>query len=264
MKKLFLATTALFALAGGTAIAADMGTPVYKAPPPVTVYSWTGCYVGAGGGYGMWDQDHYLETDPVRVRLSQNGDAGGRGWFGTVQVGCDYQFGGGWVIGAFADYDFGSIKGTFAPIGLAAIVGGGGFAGEEKMRNAWSAGGRIGWTPFERLLTFFSAGYTQARFNQIDLFTVGAAPVATGTSYAPHTYSGFFLGSGYEYALGWFPGLTWKTEYRFASYRADDLSRVVTATGALTGDAVNSKKYTQTIRTELVWRFGGGAVRAAY
>jgi outer membrane immunogenic protein len=258
MKKLLLAAAALATLSmGGTAGAADL-PPAYKAPPPPpVVYSWTGCYVGAGGGYGMWNQDHYLETDPAHVRLNQNGDAGGRGWFGTVQVGCDYQFAGSWVIGAFADYDFGSIKGTLSPTGS-------GLAGEEKMRDAWAAGGRLGWTPFERLLTFFSAGYTQARFNQIDLFFTGAAPVASGTSYLAHTYSGFFVGSGYEYALGWFPGLTWKTEYRFASYRADDLSRVVTATGALVGDALNSKKYVQTVRTELVWRFMGGPVVARY
>ena len=24
-------------------------------PPPPPVWSWTGCYVGAGGGYGMFD-----------------------------------------------------------------------------------------------------------------------------------------------------------------------------------------------------------------
>ena len=39
---------------------------------------------------------------------------GGRGWFGTVQGGCDYQFAGpygNWVIGAFGDYDFSNIHG---------------------------------------------------------------------------------------------------------------------------------------------------------
>ena len=38
-------------------------------------------------------------------------DNGGRGWFGTVQVGCDYQIGSNIVIGAFGDYDFSGIKG---------------------------------------------------------------------------------------------------------------------------------------------------------
>ena len=47
-------------------------------------------------------------------------DTGGKGWFGTVQVGCDYQFADRWVIGAFADYDFSSLKGNFQPTGLSA------------------------------------------------------------------------------------------------------------------------------------------------
>jgi outer membrane immunogenic protein len=109
-----------------------------------------------------------------------------------------------------------------------------------------------------------AAGYTQARFDQINLNSIAVAPVASGTSYGEHTYSGYFIGTGYEYALGWFPGLTWKTEYRFSDFRADDLSRVTTATGALTGDAIHSHKYTHMVRSELVWRFGGGAVAARY
>ena len=50
------------------------------------------------------------------------------------------------------------------------------------------------------------------------------------------TYSGWFLGSGYEYGFGFMPGLFWKTEYRFADYSADVLPVVVTATGAPTGN----------------------------
>ena len=51
MKKLFLASVAFVALVvTGPAVAADM-RPVYKAPPPVAVYSWTGFYVGANLGY---------------------------------------------------------------------------------------------------------------------------------------------------------------------------------------------------------------------
>ena len=58
MKKIAL-IAASFALAG-TASAADLRRPMpVKAPAPVAVaaYSWTGCYVGAGGGYGMWNQE---------------------------------------------------------------------------------------------------------------------------------------------------------------------------------------------------------------
>src|ERR1700730_5906049 len=55
MKRIFLvATVALLLSAGVPVMAADMGgnAPVYKTPPPVIVYSWTGFYVGENIGYG--------------------------------------------------------------------------------------------------------------------------------------------------------------------------------------------------------------------
>ena len=60
MTRLLLTTAALVAIAmTGAANAADLPLPppVYTAPPPPLVYNWTGCYVGAGYGYGMWTQD---------------------------------------------------------------------------------------------------------------------------------------------------------------------------------------------------------------
>jgi outer membrane immunogenic protein len=57
------------------------------------------------------------------------------------------------------------------------------------------------------------------------------------------------------------PGLFWKTEYRFADYSADVVPIVVTATGAPTVSSLDSHKYVQTIRSELVWRFNFGGQR---
>src|SRR4051812_50086897 len=53
-KRVLAAVASATLLATGSAFAADMAPrPVYKAPPPITVFSWTGCYVGAYGG-GAW------------------------------------------------------------------------------------------------------------------------------------------------------------------------------------------------------------------
>ena len=100
MKKLAIAITAVAAFTG-SAVAADMQVKARPyAPPVVTAYNWTGCYVGAGGGYGMYNQD-------VNNLFggSETETLGGRGWFGTGQVGCDYQVTPSFVIGAFGDYD---------------------------------------------------------------------------------------------------------------------------------------------------------------
>ena len=81
----------------------------------------------------MWNQDHHIETDPGAVRLTPTATAGGRGWFGTVQAGCDYQFASRWVVGVFGDYDFSRIKGEFNPVGTL-------FTGTETLREL--VGGR--------------------------------------------------------------------------------------------------------------------------
>ena len=68
-----------------------------------------------------------------------------------------------------------------------------------------------------------------------------------------NTYSGWFLGTGYEYQISWAPGLTWKTEYRWADY-GKALPILITS-GASTGNNTNIHKYEQTIRSQLNWRF---------
>jgi outer membrane immunogenic protein len=259
MKKLLL-SIAITAGVTGSALAADI--PVKAArpvmAPPVVATSWTGCYIGAGLGYGMWNQEHYLETFPGLVATSPSATAGGRGWLGTVQGGCDYQFANRWVIGAFADYDFSRIKGTFNPVGTT-------YTGEESLRSSWAVGGRLGYVVVPQLLAYFSGGYTQARFNQVDMTAPGVAVVGAAVIVPPPislpatTYSGWFLGSGYEYALDFLPGLFWKTEYRYSSFSAKDLPAFFTNTGVNTGAAIHSQKYVQTIRSELVWRFNWAA-----
>ena len=115
MKKLALHVAAFSVLLVGTASAADLRRPMpvkAPAPAPVAVYNWTGCYVGAGGGYGMFNQEsQYIDNGTV---FGLSNDNGGRGWFGTVQVGCDYQIGSNIVIGAFGDYDWSGIKGDMS------------------------------------------------------------------------------------------------------------------------------------------------------
>jgi outer membrane immunogenic protein len=243
MRKLMLATTGLLALATGSAVdaadvfAADLAKPLLKAPPPPLPSNWTGCYLGAGGGYGMWNQDTFAVANGAAFTATQTG--GGRGSFGTVQIGCDYQFANSWLIGAFADWDFGSIKGTPSfPVGL---------VGDEKLTWSWTVGGRIGYLVMPQLLTYAAAGYTEARFDQANL--------SAGLFLPAHTYHGWFVGTGYEYALAVLPGLFWKTEYRYADYQSDLLPELFTLTGLPNGTSIDSHKFVQTVRTELVWRF---------
>ena len=88
----------------------------------VAVTNWTGCYLGAGGGGAVTNNDHNDFVTATGLATGPNVTTGARGWFGTVQGGCDYQFAGtNWLVGAFADYDFMDVKGED---GGAVCVGG--------------------------------------------------------------------------------------------------------------------------------------------
>jgi outer membrane immunogenic protein len=287
----FLTGVAAFLALSASAEAADIPAKA-ASPSVVAAFNWTGCYVAAGGGYGMYNRDRVVVVDrttsvsggpnplalvtvaPPGTTLSPNDTFGGHGWLLTAQVGCDLQFGQTWVVGGFVDGDWSNMRGNRSLFGS--------FAGEEQLRSSWAVGGRIGWLPTPSLLAFLSAGYTQARFDEVD-YTVGSAinstlangqyvvianPGAT-LQLLSQRYHGFFVGGGAEYAIGWLPGLFWKTEYRFADYgtrrtpiRCPGCSANVGG-GDLTGLVERNNVYTQTVRTALVWRFNwGGALLA--
>src|ERR1700716_2724781 len=262
MKKLVLALTAAAAFTG-SAIAADLPARTYsKAPAPVAYApSWTGCYVGGGGGYGVWNQENtFFANGPPRTQITQTTTEGGRGYFGTVQAGCDYQFpamGTSFVVGAFGDYDFSSLKANVSP-----LVGG---IGQEKMSSAWSVGGRVGWVALPGLLTYFSGGYTEATFDRVNLSSIAAPPSPTVLFFDKRTYNGWFLGAGDEYALNFLPGLFWKTEYRFSDLDTQTNPIRIVTTGLPGTFANDSHKFVHTVRSELVYRFNwGGPVAAKY
>ena len=191
MKKLLVATAAAVAFAtAGTAGAADL--PV-KAPPmvaPPVVYTWTGCYISGGFGYGMFNQDHDLFfngtvnpnlTAGTTVQLTPLETAGGRGWLGRFGGGCDYQFNNSFVVGVFGDYDWRDIK-SHDFVNILDI-----FDASEKNSSAWAVGGRVGYLPYPNLLTYVSGGWTEARFDHMNLLTATVPQFATPFSINGHT-----------------------------------------------------------------------------
>jgi outer membrane immunogenic protein len=239
--------------------AADMPLKARAAPPPA--YSWTGCYIDGGVGYGLWNQDHFVSSPAF---ASASTTDGGRGWLGRVGGGCDLQFPvsglGNFVIGAFGDYDFMSLRGTTSPsefITLGGITSP--VASNEKETGAWSVGGRLGYVVTPSTLVFGDGGYTQTRFGSMSEFQT-ATNVPTGFGYSAQTYRGWFLGGGSETALSSYlsslpSGLYLRTEYRFSTYQSATLSEFSIATGALDGNILHVTPYVQTVTTSLVWRF---------
>ena len=147
-RSLSLVTAAVIGLAASQASAADLPrkAPAYvpPAPPPIT---WTGCYIGGnvggvfappvGGFRFFWIP---LDSD------SHSGFAGGG------QIGCDYQFAGGWVFGIRNMFDGSSLSRdrTFSFPAVGAFPGA---TGTVHLKNSWfdTLTGRIGYSVHSRL-----------------------------------------------------------------------------------------------------------------
>ncbi len=277
MKKIALAIAAVAAFAA-PALAADMAARPYAkaAPMPVqAVASWTGLWISGGFGYGLAQYQHseYNIAAPF-AQVSTGQDAGGKGWLGKVGIGGDYQFGGNWVFGVFADADWSNISGqySFNTSGVpGALIGASNLTGRFRNDHSWAVGGRLGYVALPGLLTYFNGGYTQAHFEGSDFLNTNtpAAPLLTSISLGSHTRSGYFLGGGTEYAVSQLPGLFWKNEVRFSEFgnRTHTLVCSAPAAGCGVGSVLTqtSRVYEQKATTELVYRFNwGGPVVAKY
>jgi outer membrane immunogenic protein len=88
-----LLAAATIGLTASQALAADLPR---KAPPPAVPMAppvtWTGCYIGGNVGGIFGRGDAHFNTFEV-------GSNERSGFTGGGQIGCDYQFAGGWVIG---------------------------------------------------------------------------------------------------------------------------------------------------------------------
>ncbi len=254
MKRLITAV-AILAAVSGSALGADMAVPAYKALPPAppAYYNWSGLYLGAGFGYGLFD----VETTPISAvtgaPLTTTVDNGGRGWHGRFVVGYDYQINNSLVIGAFTNYDPSNIKGTMSSGSALAVFNPVG--GDLKESWAWDVGARAGWLLTPSILTYVDGGFSRARFDAVNLHGLGTG-IFVGTL-PESTVNGWFLGSGFVTPLPFFqiPGLFLDTEYRLSRYRS--ITRPVTLAGieGVGPFDISMRPIVQTVTTSLVYKF---------
>jgi len=264
MKKILLALTAVAAMTG-TASAADLAArPYTKAPAPIAVApSWTGFYIFGGGGGGVWDADTGVQSTVTGAPiLGFNQRQGGDGWYGTVGAGYDWQTANSWVIGVFADGQFGSLKGTIQDQGPF-------LAGNIKNDYSWAAGARLGYLVAPNVLSYVNAGYSSSHWKGTTLFNTATA-LPSGLHTNGFDRSGWFVGGGVENNLNIFgiqsPGWFMKTEYRSAFYNAKTQDEISNVTNLPTGvNSIRANSWNQTISTSLVYRFNWtGPVVAKY
>ncbi|HEY1475747.1 MAG TPA: outer membrane beta-barrel protein [Pseudolabrys sp.] len=182
MRRTFaLLAAATIGLAVNQAWAADLPTkaPAYVPPPPPPV-TWTGCYIGGniGGAFGQFS------VDTPFGGVSQNGS----GFAGGGQIGCDYQFTGGWVFGIRDNFDWTSNNKsrTFTVAGLPAVA---------DFHNQWfdTLTGRIGYAFQPNWLAYFQGGAAWGHTSTA--LTVNG--IGTGSN--SNTRTGWTIGGGFEW-----------------------------------------------------------------
>jgi outer membrane immunogenic protein len=250
MKKFLLAAAAASALVAAPAMAADLAVkaPVYKAPPPVYIYSWTGCYVGGNFG-GLWARKDWTNATPGSLTLGlpiSSQDASS--WLGGFQGGCNYQFAGGWVIGIQGDYDWTDAQGSAAD--QIAI----GFTDQVRVRSLASVTGRVGYA-WDRFLGYVKGGGAWER-DDYSVFFPGGFLAAT----AAETRSGWTVGVGGEYAfLEWITGFVEYDYYDFGTRS----NTFVTPAGVIFGVA-DIRERKSVVKAGLNFKFGGAPIVAKY
>jgi outer membrane immunogenic protein len=232
-----LAAVAAVAVFGFVSVAAAASQPakarVYSPPPPVTVPTWTGFYIGAhiGGGFATSD---WADTVPATVGLD-DANLKPSGFLGGGQIGYNYQIN-NIVLGIEGEGTWAnltnSVSGCFQDATQTCTTKANEFA---------TVTGRVGITWYRALL-YAKGGAAWGHFKYENPDPVfGPSP----DYFASDTRSGWIVGGGIEYALN--NNWSVKLEYDYLDFGASTLT--------FTGIAGDTFTETITDRVQMV-KFG--------
>jgi outer membrane immunogenic protein len=233
----------------GAAVAADLPARVYtKAPPPVVaVYNWTGCYVGGNGG-GLWGHKDWWQTAGAGALFSSHDVDGG---MGGVQVGCDYQFSGNWVVGIQGDYDWVDATGSGPHSTLPTLTD------QSHISGVGSVTGRVGYA-WDRFLGYAKGGVAWDRDSYLQFFTATGTPFASSSE----TRDGWTVGVGGEYAF--WQNLSVFVEYDYYDFGSHNVSFTSALAPTLAG-TIRIHENQSVVKAGINWLFNvGGPVVAKY
>jgi outer membrane immunogenic protein len=261
----FIAALALGSVSPA-AFAADM------VPEPAPVSSWTGFYLGAGGGVGWadFDVDHkrcVLDGDVCSDSVDENwhdsGDENSNGdIIGTVQGGFDYELAPSIVFGVYADWTFGD------GISIDRNHNHDDWTGfhdhfDAEVKDMVDVLGRVGFAPTPNLLVFALGGWTWA---DVDTnFRVRDDSEDWHNNNDDNlNANGFTVGGGLEWKFT--DNLSVRGEYRFTDLEDFNNNHRFTWDGCECDfrDRNDVNVNVQRVLFTLNWRFGGfGATTAA-
>jgi outer membrane immunogenic protein len=240
MKRLALAV-ALGACAASAALAADMAPPALIPPPPP--YNWSGFYIGGNLG-AAWTGGTF--SDPFGNTFNGGGTSTTQ-FVGGGQVGANYEFWGGAVIGVEADFDW--LPNTSNTSN--AIVDTFGNTDSLTANNRWltTVTGRLGYA-FDRVLVYGKGGGAWVG-SSTPTITINGAPFTTTIN----SNWGWTAGFGVEWA---FAG-TWsvRAEYDYVGLNNQSFAVPATAPAGIAGDVfTGNNRSVQLLTAGINYKFG--------
>ena len=251
MKRL-ACVVALSVVGGSAALAADLPPPM--APPPrapamyvpvVPLYNWSGFYIGGNLGAGWNSTGSITDTFGSTFGTTTNTQ-----FLGGGQVGVNYEFWAGVVVGAEAMFDWipnttNTINVTDPALGTASAT----------INNRWltTATGKLGYA-WDRVLLYGKGGGAWVGANNPSI-TVNGAP-ASFSSNSSNNF-GWTAGLGVEWA---FAG-NWSARAEWDYVRLQNQSFTVAGTpapGSFAGDVISVNNRSINMFTAGVnYKFGG-------
>jgi outer membrane immunogenic protein len=258
----FIAALALGSVSPA-AFAADM------VPEPAPVSSWTGFYLGAGGGVGWadFDVDHkrcvlwdgVCSEDPEENWHDSGNENSDGDIIGVVQGGFDWELAPSFVIGAYADFVFGD------GISIDRNNHHDDWTGfhdhfDAEVNDMVDVLGRVGFAPTPNLLVFALGGWTWADVDSN--FRVHDDEDFHHNNDDTFNANGFTVGGGVEWKFT--DNLSIRGEYRFTDLDNFDNNTHFEWDGYDFKDRNDVNVDVQRVLFTLNWRFGGfGATTAA-
>jgi outer membrane immunogenic protein len=262
MKRSLLASVALLGAISSVAMAADLPPPMAPPPrapavyyPPPPIYNWTGFYIGGNLGAAFTNGSF---SDTLGSTFSSSNTTS---FIGGGQVGVNYEFWGGVVIGAEAMFDWlsnnqNTVTASLIP-GAAA-----GTTAAATLNNRWltTATGKLGYA-WNTVLLYGKGGGAWVGASNSGATLSSPIPAINGSVLpvsGPSSQFGWTAGLGVEWA---FAG-NWsaRAEYDYIGLQ----NQTYTVTGipllaGVTNDSVSSSnRNIQMITAGLNYKFGGG------
>jgi outer membrane immunogenic protein len=258
MKKILLGAMATIAVTA-PAPAADLPARTYtKAAvmaPPV-VYNWTGCYLGGniGGGWAKTQQTRIGLVNGIVFPAQDYGSASGSSFIGGGQIGCDYQFGGNWVVGAQGMFDFGNVNSSHTlPLFQA-------YSSMDRAKNIYTATARLGYLFAPQVLAYVKGG---GAWTGTDTTLTTQALLYQNS--LGNNRSGWTVGGGLEWMFA--PGWSVFGEYDYMDFGTKNIAYVPgpLSPQGVPGDLISTRLTAETLLFGVNYKFNfGGQVVAKY